>query len=87
MIPMSVKRPKAEVARRRCHFRYVPFPEVAMLVEEPSTAGFLIFIDALSPHCVTRAQELFVTTPNANYFALDCLALSNAHGSGNYLAV
>ena len=36
--PMSVKPPKAEVARRRFHFRYVPLPEVAMLVEEPSTA-------------------------------------------------
>ena len=29
---MSVKRPKAEVARRRWHFRYVPIPEVRPLL-------------------------------------------------------
>jgi len=31
-ILMSVKRPKAEVARRHLHFRYVPQAEVAMPV-------------------------------------------------------
>jgi hypothetical protein len=36
---MSVKRPKAEVARRRWHFRYVPKAEVAMPVEEPTTVS------------------------------------------------
>ena len=35
---MSALPPKAEVARRRWHFRYVPLAEVAMLAEEPSTA-------------------------------------------------
>ena len=32
MILMSAKHPKAEVARRRWHFRFVPQPEVAMPV-------------------------------------------------------
>jgi len=44
---MSVKPPKAEVARRQWHFRYVPLAEVAMPVEEPSTASkadFGIFV-------------------------------------------
>jgi len=38
-ISMSALPPKAEVARRRWHFRYVPIPEVAMPTEEPSTAS------------------------------------------------
>ncbi len=38
---MSVKHLKAEVARRRWYFRYVPLAEVAMPVEEPSTASTL----------------------------------------------
>ena len=39
---MSVKHPKAEVARRRWHFCFVPLTEVAMLVEEPSTASKVV---------------------------------------------
>ncbi len=35
---MSVKPPKAEVARRRWHFRYVPEAEVAMPAQEPFRA-------------------------------------------------
>jgi hypothetical protein len=36
---MSVKRPKAEVERRRWHFRYVPKAEVRSSLDEPSTAS------------------------------------------------
>ena len=36
---MSVKLPKAEVASRQWHFRFVPTAEVAKSVEEPSTAS------------------------------------------------
>jgi hypothetical protein len=36
---MSALPPKAEVASRGWHFRFVPIPEVAMPVEEPSTAS------------------------------------------------
>jgi hypothetical protein len=39
MILMSVKPPKAEVAVHAADVRYVPLAEVAMPVEEPSTAS------------------------------------------------
>jgi hypothetical protein len=41
-ILMSVKPPKAEVSRSRSDVRYVPLTEVAMLVEEPSTASKVV---------------------------------------------
>ena len=44
---MSVKPPKAEVAGRQWHFCFVPSAEVAMPVEEPSTASKakIVFLD------------------------------------------